>query len=405
MLRIRKRPKLATPPALFPAPPCAASAEDTDSMYQSLLASLSKTQIHGFLSQGFLWSSDNDYLSTESSKGDFRFNELGINFGFDLAEKLRVGLQLFSRSLGSTGNNKVQLDWAYADYRHRDWLGLRAGKMKLPMGFYNETRDIDQLRTCIFLPESVYPELERDFNDGILGFGIYGDVAVDPGGSLSYQAQVGTQNVGGDMEMSFVSSMENFGVTMTDAAMGNIVAGSLIWNTPLDGVRIGGTIEWWDSMTIQGAMSMFSGIPLQFNLQGYILWVAGVECVADPITFAAEFRQQKVAIHSFMFNYDVHQEGFYLSLAYRFADSWETGTYYAMYWPTANDRHGARKVALGQQDYEAWQQDIALSIRHDILENWSVKLEGHYMNGTGHTFATPTIENWFLGAFNTSFAF
>ncbi len=385
--------------------PGVASAEGTDQMYESILDSLSKTQIHGFLSQGFLWSSDNDYLSAETSKGDFRFNELGISFSFYLAQSLRVGMQLFSRSLGSTGNNEVQLAWAVADYRLRDWLGFRAGKMKLPMGFYNETRDIDQLRTSIFLPESVYPELERDFTAGILGVGIYGEVAVDSAGSLSYQVQLGTQNVSGGMDMSFVRSIENYGVTVSNADMDSIVVGSLIWNTPIDGIRIGGTVEMWELLTVQGEMALFGGIPMQFNLDGYIMWVAGIECVADPITFAAEFRQQKLGIHNPLFNLNVHQEGFYVSLAYRFADSWETGTYYSLYWPLANDRHGAQKVAFGQHDYEGWQHDIALSLRHDIFASWSVKLEGHYMNGTGHLFTTPSIENWFLGAVKTSISF
>ena len=37
-------------------------------------------------------------------------------------------------------------DWFDLDYRWKDWLGLRAGRVKLPYGLYNDTSDIDAAR-------------------------------------------------------------------------------------------------------------------------------------------------------------------------------------------------------------------------------------------------------------------
>ena len=85
-------------------------------------------------------------------------------------------MQLFSRDLGDAANNKINLDWAYADYRQWDWLGLRIGRVKLPIGLYNETRDMDMLRTCIVLPQGIYNELERDNLIALNGMGLYGHV-------------------------------------------------------------------------------------------------------------------------------------------------------------------------------------------------------------------------------------
>ena len=111
-----------------------------------------KIDIHDFLSQGFLYSNRNNYLA-DTETGTFQFNELGINFAADLTDRLRLGIQLAARDLGDMDNDKVVIDWAYADYRWRDWLGIRVGKMRLPLGFYNKTRDLDMLRTFIFLPQ------------------------------------------------------------------------------------------------------------------------------------------------------------------------------------------------------------------------------------------------------------
>ena len=81
-------------------------------------------EIHGFISQGYLWTTDNNYLA-DTEKGSFEFNELGINFSTWLSADLRAGIQLFARDLGTIGNDEITIDWAYADYHWRDWLGLR----------------------------------------------------------------------------------------------------------------------------------------------------------------------------------------------------------------------------------------------------------------------------------------
>src|SRR4051794_10513728 len=60
-------------------------------------------EIHGFVSQGFLVSSQNDYLAA-TKKGSFEMSEVGINFTKELTPDLRIGLQLFARDLGPLGN-------------------------------------------------------------------------------------------------------------------------------------------------------------------------------------------------------------------------------------------------------------------------------------------------------------
>jgi len=113
--------------------------------------------IHGLISQGFLKSDDNNFLANDSEDGTFQYNDMGINFSKKLTEQIRLGLQLFARDLGDIGNDDVELDWAFADYRWKDWLGLQVGKIKFPHGLYGETRDIDALRTNILLPQHVLP--------------------------------------------------------------------------------------------------------------------------------------------------------------------------------------------------------------------------------------------------------
>jgi len=58
-----------------------------------------KIDIHGYISQGFMYSNHNNYLA-DTEKGTFQFNELGINFSDDLTDRLRIGIQLAARDLG-----------------------------------------------------------------------------------------------------------------------------------------------------------------------------------------------------------------------------------------------------------------------------------------------------------------
>src|SRR6187399_37620 len=132
-------------------------------------------EVHGFVSQGFIKTTNNNYLA-KSERGSFEFVEAGVNFTKPLSDRLRVGLQLFARDLGPTGNYRPQFDWFYFDFRVADWFGIRAGRTKLPFGLYNETSDIDAARVPVLLPQSVYPQANRDFLLAQTGGEIYGYV-------------------------------------------------------------------------------------------------------------------------------------------------------------------------------------------------------------------------------------
>ena len=116
-----------------------------------------QVDIHGFISQGYLKTDKNNFLA-ETEDGTFEFNEMGINFSTNMMEKLRLGLQFFARDLGEEGNDDINIDWVFADYRYMDWFGFRVGIIKINMLFYNRSRDIDMLRTPIFLPHAIYHE-------------------------------------------------------------------------------------------------------------------------------------------------------------------------------------------------------------------------------------------------------
>src|SRR3569833_2178295 len=94
-------------------------------------------QIHGFVSQGYIKTTkENHYPVGNSGEGSYNFNDFGINFARRVAPRLRGGLQLFAQDRGYFGNDKITVDWAYGDYRHKDWLGVRVGLVLFSFGFF-----------------------------------------------------------------------------------------------------------------------------------------------------------------------------------------------------------------------------------------------------------------------------
>src|SRR5690242_18271308 len=111
---------------------------------------VAKFQVHGFVGEGAFVSTANNYIG-DSPRGSLALFEAGLNVSTEVADRLRVGMQLYARNVGDFRDLPPRLDWAYIDYRWKSWLGLRAGIIKMPFGLYNEYADIDAARTAILM--------------------------------------------------------------------------------------------------------------------------------------------------------------------------------------------------------------------------------------------------------------
>lgn len=376
---------------------------------------LGGVDIHGFISQGYLQSSDNNFLA-ETEDGTLDFNELGINFSKELTDNLRIGLQLFSRDFGPVGDNELVVDWAYGDYRWRDWAGVRVGIMRIAHGLYNETRDIDMLRTSILLPQSIYVEGRRDSFTRLQGVGLYGEISLGPVGSLSYQAAAGTNNPPEDGGVAREFEAPGlFEVTDIDTKVA--YNGSLTWHAPLPGLRISVTgLKTTDlDAKMKTRVALGPEIPPGVDIllkADYWAEVFSVEYQRDRLTLAAEYMVDKTTenlvgirpVSSFQ------SEGYYLKAAYRLTDWLQIGSYYSEFYPDKDDKDGDRfQNDPLRPDHKGWQKDLAVSLRFDVSDYWTVKLEGHQMNGTGLLLNTDHPdgyeEDWFLFAAKATFSF
>ncbi|MCP5048552.1 MAG: hypothetical protein GY940_15390, partial [bacterium] len=74
-------------------------------------------------------------------------------------------------------------------------------------------------------------------------------------------------------------------------------------------------------------------------------------------------------------------DGFYGSAGYRLCDWFELGVYYSAYYRNRDDRDGTKTPY--DPPFNAFHKDTSLSFRFDLNPQWTFKLEGHLLNGTG----------------------
>src|SRR3984957_18906082 len=98
-------------------------------------------QIHGYATQGFLYTTNNNILTTSSSNGSPAWTEAVVHLSSQPTRKLRIAVQARYFLLGNFGN-AFTLDYAFADYKANDRCGVRFGKVKTPAGLFNEVQDI-----------------------------------------------------------------------------------------------------------------------------------------------------------------------------------------------------------------------------------------------------------------------
>jgi hypothetical protein len=347
-------------------------------------------QVHGFVSQGLVYTNDNNWLTMNTSQGSAAFTDFGLNMSSQVTDKFRIGAQGYDRNLGQLGQYHPSLDWAVADYRFESWFGVRGGKVKTTLGLYNDTQDEDFLRTFALLPQGVYPTDLRDATIAHLGADIYGKLSLGHRlGVLSYTVYTGHRS--DSIYSGYPYYLSSFGGQIKSYG-GLQYGGDLRWSTPLKGFLIGASRL---NEHIAG-----KGLAINPFAPGTGLVPYSESSRADWTNqFYGEYVVGRFRIDSEYRRYWRNQElfsgtsesfadirGWYVSGAYRICKRLQIGSYYSHYtisnivagalsafYPPATDT-----TLPANHDY-----DKVVTGRVDLNKFWNVKVEVHFMDGYG----------------------
>jgi hypothetical protein len=350
---------------------------------------LERIQIHGFVSEGGFISTDNNYIGN-SSQGSLKFFEAALNVSATLTDQLRVGIQFVSRSVGYLSEEVPRLDWAVIDYRYRPWVGMRAGAIKMPLGLYNESIGVDAARTSVLLPSSLYPLRNRDALQSHLGFAVYGSVKIGPVGALDYQAWLGALAIPR-------SALELDGAELDSTDTRYVTGGQLYWRPPVEGLRLGATylqasIDFHLTLSPANIEQLIAANVVPPDYQGKLLieqnparfWVASAEYMFGDWLFAFEYsrwlKHQQTSLPSVLPTLEEDAERFYGMVTYRVTPHFELGSYYSVVHADVDDRRGHGDGF--KKKWNAFQRDLAGTLRIDINDYWLWKIEGHFIDGT-----------------------
>ncbi len=331
-----------------------------------------EVQVHGFASQSFMASNVNNYLTMNTSNGSFAFTDFGGNITVQVTDSFRVGAQIYDRNLGQLGKWRPQIDWASGDYRYRDWLGIRVGKIKTVLGLYNDTQDLESLHTWAIMPQSVYPLDLRATNIAHVGGDIYGDISLKRLGSLSYTTFAGL--LPDDRYGGYFYGAKAYDSTLITLGARNEGA-DLRWNTPLQGFMAGASHI--DANSDGRGIDPF-GQPFNEHTKQYATDQFYVHYLRGGLIVDGEYRRtqlDQITLYSFApIETKLDSRSFYGSVSYRISKWIEVGTYYSRFYVNWGSNHSDP----GNHIF-----DKVASLRLDLNNHWDVKIEGHFMNGYG----------------------
>lgn len=360
---------------------------------------LEEIKWHGFLSQSFVMTDENEFLGT-SSDGSFKHNSVGLNASWKPSNKVQLSIQGLFKQIGNAQPKGTQLDYAIADLTLVDEFdhgaGLRLGRLKNPFGFFNETRDVAATRPSLLLAESIYIDYLQSIFHSMDSIGLYLRNETESG-TVSFESNFGKPLLTNDIVRTLMGGLNVTGDIRNERALMSRImyedAGG-IWRTALSYVGFRGD---YDVST-----SDFSSFGLTDGTLNIKQLMLSAEYNWNGLQFISEMHRRNIGI-SDSFNlfippatlipFNVYDQslGYYFQLGYRMREGMKAYIRYDEAYYDKGDKNGAKYQAQGRgNDHTAFAKDITVGLSYTPSFRWNFGIEYHYVNGT---YWLPNLEN------------
>jgi hypothetical protein len=351
------------------------------------LVSTDSLRVNGFVTQGY-FHTDHNNIYGQSEAGSFDFRELAVNASWRSRSDLLVAGQLMSYRAGNVNDGSPQVDYLLLDWRVQDSLetqsGLRLGRLKVPYGFYNDTRDVAFTRPSILLAQEIYYDSSRDLALSVDGAGFYRqgmaaglhldlDLVM---GAPKHDASVEYAYLGGNMPGEFDS--------------GRAVIGRLMLSDPHERWRAGVSLLSFDldyeafddpvPVLLPGDGQLHVDIAVLSGQARYRRWEFTAEYMLQHIDWGE--LGGAVALKP-----EVDLEAYYVQAQYHFSPQWDLVLRYGEAYLDRDDRDGldyqARLAEQGIDSQPAvrYARDLALGVGWQPSPAWLLRAEWHRVRG------------------------
>ncbi len=365
---------------------CAADTMEGSAWYDEI-------KWHGFLSQSFVATDENDFLGNSSS-GSFKFNSAGLNASYKPMPSLHLSVQGLYKQIGNAEPKGTQLDFAIIDWAALSSFdhgaGLRLGRLKNPYGFYNETRDVAATRPSILLPESIYVDYLQAIFHSMDSVGVYYR-SEHEAGTFSFDTNYGKPILNDDIVNTMMGGNEVSGDIESERG----IFSRLMFENAAGLWRTGLSYIWFNAEYKDGYPGPTA--PL-FLLDGEIeveQLVLSAELNLGKVSFTTEaFRRNFQIRDAFALSLgDVYDKalGYYFQTTVRPTDYFDAYLRLDQVYYDKDDKQGKAYAASGRGAYHtAATRDVAIGMSYKPSFSWSFSMEYHIVDGT---YWLPNLEN------------
>ena len=330
-------------------------------VHQALAVEVSdRVELHGYGSQDYLQASSNAYLGADE-RGSWDNNLISLVGTVTLNEKSKFWAQL-----ESVTGEPLRFNWFFVDYQLNDRLRLQVGRVKLPLGIYNEIINARYLQLSA-LPPALYQSAADMTHDAFQGIGLDYESQLGAAGSL--RTQVWGGNTVAETPDASLRDRRAFG-------------GKLTWSTPLDGLKLMAT-----------AFRIQIEILADHSMQKEDHGVLSLDYLNRGFDIKSEY-----AKHTFQ---EEKKTLWYLQAGYTLAGKW-----------TPYVRYDSLSTQDSQDaDPSSYQKTVAIGLGYRISSNFGMRVEDHLNRGYALPVASGEIatgagrKNWNLFVASVNFIF
>lgn len=300
----------------------------------------SKLAVHGYLSQAYAVT-DGYQLFGIPEDGTTDYRNLALQFLYAVDPKDAIVIQFSHKRLGLSAvmdlEDEVKLDWAFARHDLSQTTSIKFGKVQLPLGIYNELRDVGTLLPFYRASWSVYGE------------GSWTSETID---GIVFSSTINKNspwNLDVDLFYGGWDTIESNNVDPMAIARNENGIGAQLWlNTGVDGLRIG--LEGHRYTTSAGILRTAG------KKDNSSSWIASLDATFEYAIVQAEYLSVQVPPSKF--------KAYYVHLGYKFSERF-----------SAHVQGDFGKVNLNIQE-----QFFSLKLERELLDDYAVGVRYFFSN-------------------------
>ncbi len=341
----------------------------------------SMPKFNAFISQGYTQTTDNNmYGTSQDSYGSFSLRELGISASANITGSVFSSVQILSRKTGQYDDDDVNLDYALIDYSHSpsevNSYGLRIGRIKNPLGFYNETRDVAFTRPSVILPQSIYFDRTRDLALSADGIHFYSNAQ-----ALNHSTEI-IIGVGKPRVDKKSASRILLGQTADGSLKSDI---SYIWKFEFN------TSPYTLSYSGAALKLTYDTPPNAATGDGevnFLINVLSFQYDSEHFSITSEYADRRFKfdnLTTLVPRQKLNGESYYVQVTTRASLKLEYFLRYDVLYQNRDDRNGqefARLTGGSRPSHSQFAKDWTIGLRWDINRHWMLSFEHHWINGT-----------------------